>query len=76
MTDMRLSSPGHVVYIIGMETLYPVRKALQFTTEQWEKVRAFRFEQRISTEAEAVRRLIDLGLESGKGRKRPAKPAG
>jgi hypothetical protein len=52
---------------MGMETLYPVRKALQFTTEQWEKVRAFRFEQRISTEADAVRRLIDLGLETGKG---------
>jgi hypothetical protein len=57
----------HIVYIMGMETLYPVRKALQFTTEQWEKVRAFRFEQRISTEADAVRRLIDLGLETGKG---------
>jgi hypothetical protein len=54
----------HIVYIIGMETLFPVRKALQFTTEQWEQVRAFRFEQKISTEADAVRRLIQIGLEA------------
>lgn len=46
------------------ETAYPVRKALGFTAEQWERVRAFRFEHRFGTEAEAVRRLLDLGLEA------------
>jgi hypothetical protein len=46
-----------------METSYPVKKALQFTAEQWEKVRAFRFDQKIGTEAEAVRALIDMGLK-------------
>jgi hypothetical protein len=51
-----------------METSYPVRKALQFTAEQWEQVRAFRFKQEIGTEAEAVRRLIDIGLETAKQR--------
>jgi hypothetical protein len=56
-----------MIYIIGMEkTAYPVRKALQFTAEQWEQVRAFRFEQRISTEAEAVRLLIERGLTDEK----------
>ena len=49
-----------------MKTAYPVRKALQFTAEQWEQVRAFRFDQKISTEADAVRRLIELGLEAAK----------
>jgi hypothetical protein len=49
-----------------METAYPIRKALQFTAEQWEQVRAFRFEQHIETEASAVRRLIELGLEAAK----------
>jgi hypothetical protein len=39
-----------------------VRKALGFTAEQWERVRAFRFEHRFGTEAEAVRRLLDLGM--------------
>ncbi len=51
-------------YIIGMETAYPVRKALQFTAEQWEKVRDFRFDRKIGTEADAVRRLIDIGLKA------------
>jgi hypothetical protein len=46
-----------------METSYPVKKALQFTAEQWEKVRAFRFDRKIGTEAEAVRLLIDMGLK-------------
>jgi hypothetical protein len=43
----------------GGETAYPVRNALGFTAEQWERVRAFRFEHRFGTEAEAVRRLLD-----------------
>jgi hypothetical protein len=46
------------------ETAYPVRKALGFTAEQWARVRAFRFEHRFGTEAEAVRRLLDLGMEA------------
>ncbi len=48
----------------GGETAYPVRKALGFTAEQWARVRAFRFEHRFGTEAEAVRRLLDLGMEA------------
>jgi hypothetical protein len=46
------------------ETAYPVRKALGFTAEQWERVRVFRFEHRFGTEAEAVRRLLDLGMQA------------
>ena len=46
------------------ETAYPVRKALGFTAGQWERVRAFRFGHRFGTEAEAVRRLLDLGMEA------------
>ena len=53
---------------VGGETAYPVRKALGFTAGQWERVRAFRFEHRLATEAEAVRRLLDLGMEAvGRG---------
>jgi len=55
-----------MAYIIGMETAYPVRKALQFTAEQWEQVRAFRSTRRFDTEAEAVRRLIEFGLQAAK----------
>ena len=46
------------------ETAYPVRKALGFTAGQWERVRSFRFEHRFATEAEAVRRLLDLGMQA------------
>ena len=56
----------------GGETAYPVRKALGFTAGQWERVRAFRFEHRFGTEAEAVRRLLDLGMEAVAGGLLPA----
>ena len=49
--------------------MYPVRKALQFTTEQWAQVRAFRFAQQINTDAEALRVLLDLGLKAAKAEK-------
>ena len=54
---------------MSMETLYPIRKALQFTADQWEQVREFRFEKKIDSESEAVRRLIDLGLAAAKAEK-------
>ena len=56
----------------GGETAFPVRKALGFTAGQWERVRAFRFEHRFATEAEAVRRLLDLGMEAVAGGLLPA----
>ena len=60
----------------GGETAYPVRKTLGFTVAQWARVRAFRFEHRFGTEAEAVRRLLDLGMEAvGRGLL-PAHPEG
>ena len=46
------------------ETAYPVRKALGFTAEQWARVREFRFAHRFATEAEAARRLLDLGMRA------------
>jgi hypothetical protein len=57
-----------------IDTAFPVRKALGFTAEQWERVKEFRFDQRIPTEADAVRRLIDLGLETAGAK--GAKPKG
>ena len=52
----------------GGETAYSVREAPGFTAGQRERVRAFRFGHRFGTEAEAVRRLLDLGMEAvGRG---------
>jgi hypothetical protein len=43
---------------------YPIKKVVGFDPSLWERVRDFRHEQRISTENEAIRRLIDLGLQA------------
>ena len=48
----------------GGETACPARKAPGFTAGQRERVRAFRFGHRFGTEAESVRRLLDLGMEA------------
>ena len=44
------------------ETIYPVKKLVPLTAEMAEAIRAYRHQQRISSENEAIRRLIELGL--------------
>ena len=63
---VKLADTATMAYISDMsgETAYPVRKALGFAAGQWERVRSFRFEHRFATEAEAVRRLLDLGMRA------------
>lgn len=39
------------------------RKLVSLPADLTEKVENYRFENRINTEAEAIRRLIELGLE-------------
>ena len=65
-STVKLADIAAIAYISGMsgETAYPVRKALGFEAEQWRRVRSFRFEHRFATEAETVRRLLDLGMEA------------
>lgn len=46
----------------------PVRKSVTLPKSMWDDIADFRFSQRIATEAEAVRRLIQTALK--KGRKR------
>ncbi len=45
---------------------YPVRKLVHLSDAQAERISTFRFESRITSENEAIRRLIELGLESAK----------
>lgn len=40
----------------------PLRKTLALPEELWDRVSAFRFDNRIQSEVEAVRRLIESGL--------------
>ena len=55
------------------ETLYPIKKLIYLTTETAERVRAYRFDQRIETDNEAIRRLIEAGLSAQKPAKKPKK---
>ena len=64
-----IASADPAAYLSLMaERAFPVRKMLTFTDEQWEQVRKFRFANEIETENEAVRQLIDLGLQASKKR--------
>lgn len=43
-----------------------VRKLVAMPHELWNRVADYRFEYRLKTEAEAIRRLIELGLQVAK----------
>jgi len=44
------------------ETIYPVKKLVPLTAEQAQRIRDYRFAQKIDSENEAIRRLIEAGL--------------
>lgn len=54
-----------------MENDATLRKTILFTEPLWEQVLDWRFEQRLNTEAEAVRTLIQMGMHYDKLRKHP-----
>jgi hypothetical protein len=54
------------------ETIYPVRILLPLTAEMAERARDYRFAQRIESQNEAIRQLIEAGLSAGK----PSAPSG
>lgn len=49
-----------------------VRKMLSFKRPLWERIQDYRFSRRINAETEAVRRLIERGLDA-EGDARPAR---
>jgi hypothetical protein len=42
--------------------LFPIKKLVALTPELAQAIDAYRFDNRIKTEAEAIRRLLELGL--------------
>jgi hypothetical protein len=44
--------------------IFPVKKLVPLTEDLAERIKTFRHEQRISSENEAIRRLIELGLKA------------
>ena len=50
---------------MSRDTLYPVKKLVNLTEDQARRISDFRFENRLQSENEAIRRLIERGLEAG-----------
>jgi len=48
---------------MSRETAYPVKKLVGLTEDQAERISDFRFGKRLNSENEAIRQLIELGLQ-------------
>ncbi|HXC11557.1 MAG TPA: hypothetical protein VNV39_01810 [Stellaceae bacterium] len=48
--------------------LFPVKKLVAITPEMARAIDAYRFDHRIKTEAEAIRRLIEQGLAAARSK--------
>jgi len=51
-------------FFMARETTYPVKKLVNLTEEQAKRISDFRFEQRLQSENEAIRRLIEIALDA------------
>lgn len=49
---------------MSREPAYPVKKLVGLTEEQAERISDFRFDNRLNSENEAIRQLIELGLQA------------
>ena len=49
---------------MSKDILFPVKKLVNLTEEQAKRIADFRFEKRLASENEAVRVLIELGLDA------------
>jgi hypothetical protein len=50
------------------------RKAISLPSEVWDEIAEFRFTERIPSEAEALRRLIEIALKARAGAKQRRRP--
>lgn len=57
---------AHIRYfsLMARETAYPVKKLVNLTEEQAKRISDFRFDQRLQSENEAIRRLIEIALDT------------
>ena len=54
----------------------PVRKTVSLPASVWQQIEDYQFANRVKRDAEAIRRLIELGLRAAQGETRPAKAQG
>lgn len=55
---------------MAAETIFPVKKLVRLTEDQEKQIADFRFARRIQSENEAIRQLIDMGLDAAKQRQK------
>ncbi len=48
---------------MAKEIAYPIKKLVNLTEEQAKRISDFRFDQRLQSENEAIRRLIEIALD-------------
>jgi hypothetical protein len=63
-----LVNMGHMEYFEHMskDTVFPVKKLVNLTDDQAKRISDFRFDNRLPSENEAIRILIERGLEISK----------
>jgi hypothetical protein len=50
------------------EQIFPVKKLVPLTAEMAERISEYRHTQRISSENEAIRQLVEVGLKASAGK--------
>ena len=56
--------------------IFPVKRLLRLTEEQAARITDFRYEQRIPSDNEAMRQLIEMGLRAYEDRKKEPSTSG
>ena len=56
----------HMAYLrlMAKQTVFPVKKLVNLTDDQAQRIADFRYDNRIPSENEAIRQLIELGLQA------------
>jgi hypothetical protein len=63
---------GYIADMVkAREQIFPVKKLVPLTAELAERIKTFRHEQRINSENEAIRQLLELGLKAAGASKPP-----
>jgi len=58
---------GHI-HAMAMMPVFTVKKLVAMTPAMAERIAVYRFERRINAEAEAIRKLIELGLAAAESK--------
>jgi hypothetical protein len=70
MGHMRIVNMAYMGNISAMpDPIYPFKKLVYLSEAQAAAIKDFRFDQRLDSENEAIRQLIQLGLEAAKATK-------